>query len=85
MTLTLTIPDNVLVVLKTPRHLLQEQLTQEFAFTLYERGLASLGVARRYAGLTKWAFLEGLAQRGIKRHYDTDELNEDLAYARHGE
>ena len=34
MTLTLTIPDNVLVVLKTPRHRLQEQLTQELAFTL---------------------------------------------------
>jgi len=44
-----------------------------------------MGVARRYAGLNKWAFLEGLAQRGIKRHYDTDELNEDLAYAHHGE
>lgn len=85
MTLTLTIPDNVLVVLKTPRHRLQEQLTQELAFTLYERGLASLGVARRYSGLNKWAFLEGLAQRGIKRHYDTDELNEDLAYAHHSE
>jgi predicted HTH domain antitoxin len=67
------------------RYRLQEQLTQELAFTLYERGLTSMGVARRYAGLNKWAFLEGLAQRGIKRHYEIEELNEDFDYANHGE
>ena len=81
MALTLTVPNDVLAVLKTPHHRLQEQLTQELAFSLYERGLASMGVARRYANLNKWAFLEGLAQRGIKRHYDLEERNEDLAYA----
>lgn len=85
MTLTLTIPDQILVVLKIPHHCLQEQLTQELAFTLYQRGLASMGVARRYAGLNKWAFLEGLAQRGIERHYHLEELNEDLDYANHRE
>ncbi|MCP4701210.1 MAG: UPF0175 family protein, partial [Gammaproteobacteria bacterium] len=36
----------------------------------------------RYAGLSKRAFLEGLAQRGIERHYAEDELKEDIAYAR---
>jgi hypothetical protein len=34
MTLTLTVPDKVLAALKTPHHHLQQQLTQEFAFTL---------------------------------------------------
>ena len=40
-----------------------------------------MGVARRYAELDKWAFLEGLAKRGIPRHYGEDELNEDMDYA----
>jgi predicted HTH domain antitoxin len=85
MTLTLTVPDKVLAALKTPHHRLQQQLTQEFAFTLYERGFASMGIARHYAGLNKLEFLEGLAQRGIQRHYYLDDFNEDLDYANHSE
>jgi predicted HTH domain antitoxin len=41
-----------------------------------------MGVARRYAELDKWAFLAGLAKRGIPRHYGDDELAEDISYAR---
>ena len=82
MTLTLSIPDDILAAIKIPRKQLDRQLTIEMAFTLYERGLASMGTARRLAALDKWAFLEGLAERGIERHYGDQELDEDIRYAR---
>jgi predicted HTH domain antitoxin len=82
MALTLTIPDDVIDSLKLPPQRIEAELKQEMAFALYERGLASMGVARRYAGIDKWAFLDGLAKRGIQRHYGANELNEDIAYAR---
>ena len=41
-----------------------------------------MGTARRLAALDKWAFLEGLAERGIERHYGDQELDEDIRYAR---
>ena len=82
MSITLTIPDDVIQSLKLPRQRIEAELKQEMAFALYQRGLASMGVARRYAELDKWAFLDGLAQRGIARHYAEEELNEDIAYAR---
>jgi predicted HTH domain antitoxin len=81
MAITLTIPDEVIQSLKLPRQRLETELRQEMAFALYQRGLASMGVARRYAELDKWAFLDGLAKRGIARHYGEDELSEDIAYA----
>ena len=82
MSVTLTIPDEIIQSLKLPRQRIETELKQEMAFALYQRGLASMGVARRYAELDKWAFLDGLAKRGITRHYGEDELNEDIAYAR---
>ena len=82
MSLTLTIPDDVIQSLKLPRQRMDTELRQEMAFALYQRGLASMGVARRYAELDKWAFLDGLAKRAIARHYGEDELSEDIDYAR---
>lgn len=81
MSLNLTIPNDIVAAVKIPRQRLQTELTQEMAFMLYQRGFASMGIARRYADLSKRAFLEGLAQRGIERHYQLEELNEDIAYA----
>ena len=85
MAITLTIPDDVVQSLKLPRQRMEAELKQEMAFTLYERGFASMGVARRYAELDKWAFLDGLAKREIARHYGEDELSEDIAYARNSQ
>ena len=82
MTLTLSIPDDILAAIKLPRKQLDRQLIMEMAFTLYARGLASMGTARRLAALDKWAFLDGLAERGIERHYGDQELDEDIRYAR---
>lgn len=82
MALVLTIPDEILEAVKIPKKKLEEELTRELAFLLYEKGLLSLGGARRLSGLAKWEFIEGIAARGILRHYDEKELEEDIRYAK---
>ena len=78
MALSLAIPDEIVWAIKLPKKKMEGELIKEIAFTLYERGLASMGVARRFAVLSKWAFIEGLAERGIPRHYYESELEEDI-------
>lgn len=82
MALVLTIPDEVLETLKLPKRKAEKEIKKELAFVLYEKELVSMGVARRLAGLSKWEFIEGLAERGIARHYDEKELEEDIKYAK---
>jgi predicted HTH domain antitoxin len=81
MSLVLTIPDDILDSIRLPKEQMEKELRKELAFLLYERGLTSMGVARRLAELTRWEFIEGLAERGIRRHYDERELEEDITYA----
>lgn len=85
MAFILEIPEDILDTLKVPRERAVQEIKKELAFLLYQRGLASMGVARRLAGMDKWAFLEGLAERGFVRHYTEKELQEDIDYARSGE
>ena len=68
--------------LRIPPGELEERLRTELALRLYEKGIASLGQARRIAGLSKWDFLELLAREGIPLHYGEEELREDLEVAR---
>lgn len=82
MALFLTIPDEILETIKLPKKQAEKELLKELAFLLYAKGLASMGTARRLSQLTKHAFIEGLAERGIQRHYDKKELEEDLKYAK---
>jgi predicted HTH domain antitoxin len=77
--MTLNIPDEIVAAIKWPREQLDRQLSVEMAFALYQRGLASMGSARRLAQLDKWAFIEGLAERRIARHYGEKELEEDIS------
>jgi predicted HTH domain antitoxin len=81
MAISITIPDDVLESAKIPRSELKQELLKEMAFALYSRGITSLGTARKLAKIDKWMFLEGLAERGIERHYNEAELKEDIAYA----
>jgi len=68
--------------LRVPPDELEERLRIELALRLYEKGIASLGQARRIAGLPKWEFLELLAKESIQLHYSEDELKEDLEVAK---
>jgi len=72
------VPEN----LRVPPDELEERLRVELALRLYEKGIASLGQARRIAGLSKWDFLELLAREGISLHYGEEELKEDLEAAK---
>ncbi len=72
------VPEN----LRVPPSELEERLRIELALRLYEKGIASLGQARRIAGLSKWGFLELLAREGIPLHYGEKELREDLQVIR---
>ncbi len=56
--------------LHVPPSELEERIRIELALRLYEKGIASLGQARRIAGLSKWDFLELLAKEGIPLYYD---------------
>lgn len=81
MSLIIEIPDDILQEAKLPRHRAKEEITKEMAFSLYQRQIISMGNARKLSGLDKWAFIQGLADRGIERHYSEQELEEDLRYA----
>ncbi len=75
---SLAISDEVVSAIKLPKKQMEGELIKEIAFTLYDRGLTSMGVARRFAALSKWEFIEGLAERGISRHYYASEVEEDI-------
>ncbi|MCE4607387.1 MAG: UPF0175 family protein [Caldisphaeraceae archaeon] len=68
--------------LRVPPDELEEGLRIELALRLYEKDIASLGQARRIAGISKWEFLELLAKESILLHYDEEELKEDLEVAK---
>ena len=68
--------------LRVPPGELEKRIRIELALRLYEKGIASLGQARRIAGVSKWDFLELLAKEGIPLHYGEEELREDLEVAR---
>lgn len=68
--------------LRIPPSDLEERLRIELALRLYEKGIASLGQARRITGLPEWDFLELLAKEGIPIRYGEEELREDLEVAK---
>jgi len=78
MRVVIEVPEN----LRVPPGELEERLRVELALRLYEKGIASLGQARRIAGLSKWDLLELLAKEGIPIHYGEEELREDLEVAK---
>ncbi len=75
---TLELPDNCFNAMKAPPQEVPDRLKRELAIRLYDKDLLSFGKARELAGLSKWEFHELLGQEGINRHYDVDELEEDL-------
>lgn len=82
MNFTFTIPDDIWNAMRLPDGDKQEHVLIELAVTLYQRKILSLGKARALANLTKWEFDEELGKRIIERHYNQDDLDNDLTYAR---
>ena len=79
MSLRLEFNDEIRDALRIPPEEQEGRLRKELAVRLYEKGLLTLGKARQLAGMEKWDFLLLLAQEGIPRQYDKDELDRDLA------
>ncbi len=55
---------------------------EELALALYEEKILSFGKARELADMSKWEFHDLLNKRGIKRHYNKENLEEDIEYGR---
>jgi len=78
----ISIPDDVLASMKLPEKEKEKLLKIELAIALYQRGILSMGKARKLAEMNKWEFIEELARRKIERHYTVKELEEDIAFAK---
>jgi predicted HTH domain antitoxin len=65
-------------MVKLPDEEVEKRIKVELALRLYEKGILSFGQARRLAGLSKWEFIELLAEEGSGIHYDEEELENDL-------
>lgn len=75
---TLEIPQDVL----DAAQMNTQDVRRELALALYAQQRVSLGKARELAGLTLWEFRQWLATRRIEAHYDSDDLQDDLAALR---
>jgi len=81
MELTIKIPEQISKSLKLPAKDREKYLLSQLSLLLYEEGVLSYGKARQLGHFTKWEFHEELGKRKIERHYDSENLNEDLKYA----
>ena len=76
--LVLEIPDDLFEALRLPPEEKVIRLRRELAVRLYQKGLLSFGKARELAGMGKWEFHNLLGKEGIIRHYDMEDLQDDL-------
>ena len=82
MSIELHISDSVAQAIRLPEVRMVQSLLTELAIALYAQGILSFGKAREMSGMGKFEFGRLLGERGISRHYDLKDLEEDLTYAR---
>jgi len=82
VSIKLEIPDSITQAMRLPPAERQQRLSIELALSLYAQEILSYGKARELAGLDKREFGLLLGQRQIARHYDPDDLKNDIAYGR---
>lgn len=76
--LSIEISPELRQAVRLPPEEVPDRLNRELAIRLYEKGLLSFGQARQLAGMPRWDFRHALAEEGIPRRYDVEELEEDL-------
>lgn len=76
-TLTLDIPEAVLVSVKIPRNRMKTDLKRELALQLYRENMISFANAHRLADMTKIEFHYLLGDRQIPRQYDIEDYDKD--------
>jgi predicted HTH domain antitoxin len=72
--MSIVIPDEILHTI----HMTVDELLQEIAILLYQKGKLSLGQASRLARVSQLQFQFLLASRQIPIHYDIAEFESDL-------
>jgi predicted HTH domain antitoxin len=82
MGLQISISDSILQAIRLPEQRIEQELLQELAIALYSQNILSFGKARELAQLDKYEFGQLLSQREVVRHYGSEELDDDLTYAR---
>lgn len=82
MSIQLEIPDQIAQAIRLPLEEQKQQLLIELAVALYARGILSFGKARELAGFNKYEFGVLLGKRTIPRHYEAQDLQDDVIYAR---
>lgn len=79
---TIEVPSDVYDALNVPDDERDDVLRHELAISLYREGILSFGKARELADLSRREFHQLLGDRQIERHYTSDDLDDDLEYAR---
>ncbi len=75
---SISIDEDILDAIKLPKKDKQKMLKLELTLALYQRGVISLGKARKLAEMDKWEFIDELKKRKIERHFTKRELEEDI-------
>ena len=81
MSLQVEIPDEIADSMRLPDTERKQRIKLELALSLYSQRILSFGKARQLAGMSKYHFGQMLGEREIPRHYDLDDLGDDLDYA----
>ena len=81
MSVQILIPDSIVQAIRLPEDRISHELLIELSVSTYSQGLLSFGKARELAGIGKYEFSKLLGERGITRHYGSEELEDDLTYA----
>jgi predicted HTH domain antitoxin len=79
---TIDVPADVYDALNVPEDQRDDVLRRELALSLYREGVLSFRKARELAGLSHRDFHRLLGEREIDRHDTSEELDEELDYAR---
>lgn len=82
MEVNISIPENVYQAMRIPDKYKTNILLKELAVVLYEQEILSFGKARELAKMNKWDFHELLGERGIERHFNINNLKEDIDYGK---
>jgi predicted HTH domain antitoxin len=77
-TISLQIPEKVMLTAKIPRQHLKRELMKELALQLYREGIVSFANARRLGDSGKIEFHYLLGERHVLRQYDISDYETDL-------
>ena len=78
----LKVPTDIVDAIRLPPEVIHAELQKELALALYKRGILSSGKACALAGLSRWEWIEFLGKRKVSRHYNTGDLEMDVAHVK---